>query len=208
MKNYYKTSNTVTINHKHTNHKKTYPVYETSKGGYFYFFKNENNEKQKRYLKKGGAGEIEEWWKKPEFNVPDDFSTSYNRIDEYGLTSKDWDILKSEYAIELAPPALQQDIIKKYKKDKTNSNNKPKVRARPSWMSKTSDLTNTTSPSKPDRKKRARPTWMKEPSQSSYVSGVSDNIPDRKRNICARINMTQDINKINNIEALLSNMNL
>ena len=191
MKNYNKTSNTVTVNHKHTNNKKTYPVYETSKGGYFYFFKNENNEKQKRYLKKGGLP----WWEKAEFNKPDNFST-YNRVDEYGLTSKDWRILKSEYAIELAPPALQDDIIRKYKKDKINSN--------------TSDLTNTTSPSQPGRKKRARPTWMNEPNQSSYVSRVSEhkNIPDRKSNICARINMTQDINKINNIEALLSNMNL
>lgn len=189
MKNYNKTSNTVTVNHKHTNNKKTYPVYETSKGGYFYYFKNENNEKQKRYLKKGGLP----WWEKAEFNKPDNFST-YNRVDEYGLTSKDWRILKSEYAIELAPPALQDDIIRKYKKDKINSN--------------TSDLTNTTSPSQPGRKKRARPTWMN--NQSSYVPRVSEHksIPDRKSNICARINMTQDINKINNIEALLSNMNL
>lgn len=38
MKDYYKTSNTITINHKTTN-KKTYPVYKTSKGGFFIFSK-------------------------------------------------------------------------------------------------------------------------------------------------------------------------
>lgn len=200
MKNYNKTSNTVTVNHKHTNNKKTYPVYETSKGGYFYFFKNENNEKQKRYLKKGGAGEIP-WWEKPEFNEPDDFSTLYNRTDEDGLTSRDWDILKSEYAIELAPRALQKDIIKAYLKDKTKS--KSKVSVRPNWM-------NTTSPSKPNSKKRARPDWMPETTNSSNLWGVSgrESIEDRLRKICSRINITKDMNKINKIEALLSNMNL
>lgn len=160
-------------------------------------------------MKKGGAGEIP-WWEKPEFNEPDDFSTLYNRTDEDGLTSRDWDILKSEYAIELAPRALQKDIIKAYKKDKNNSNNKPKVRATPSWMSKTSNLTNTTSPSKPNPKKRARPAWMPETNNSSNLSGVlgSESIEDRQRKICSRISITQDMNKINKIEALLSNMNL